>query len=1580
MKRLNKMNILTGLIYSFFLSFLLVLVGCSGSGKGGSTGSGSGTTVVSGKVTLSSSIVGLGKPSLRSLAANAALFKDTATGTADSPMIPRDTTITKVLNAPSLATVLANALVDMYDADHPEWLFPIASGSTDSNGDYTLSSMTNASRNTGATYKDGDPIPAGNYTLVAYSGFGLGQKPIVAVQSIVKNFDGAIPNIDFEVLPSDVAPEVIYMFGTKKTGDGTERWGFSDTGVTATVPANAALQLSFSLPMWRDSLKAGISISPSLAGKWSLSADWLTATYYLDPGVQMTPGQVYTITIYGEDSDPNQPRALNVYGNALKTTATGKFTAAAADTIGPTVQWNSPTVIEMGGAVDVTQSFRIESNKPLDVNGVNLRGSPSIGVKPGVLFLGKKNGLYVYEFILGEPLQLATNYNLSVSGGRDLAGHAINTLTGSVTTKDAADTPGIDPTASTEIRNMQAQVKAVFGKWVRSVNDRNIAQWQSVMSGEFYMEYDVATRGIDSTWDLNRDGRYSLGEFSRQLVTWNFPQWEYCGSTITGIITPQVDTYINVNPITNTADFDFKLTAANLVNLSRCFDAAPREMLYMTLKYKNGAWKIVQGSIGIDTRDKTITKPNLINVKLEQDAFPGTSQDYEIIDGGRMSGVPDNVNLTAKFSWEPTTGVNAYVVVIADERNPFSGVAVALPNTVTSLSTDQDPIVDLKGIDLGGKMGFDAYGNFSFQQGGRYYWEVIGLGTATATPDPNNPNDPDFIGNKTSRDILRDISAVSRVRKFGIDNLYSELSVEVRAGSTGTNAPTTYNPAINGYDVGTAFQATISIQTPNADAGLTARIIQSSSAYKIFTVPFNSRAATITMPLYKGVNTFSVSETNVPAGRTPLSKSFWVITQGGKPPIISIWEMTDDLGNTLSGDEWSYYKAPGASKINILGSVSDMAIGSFDVIVSNEFGPYTRTTVTTSMAGDNTYDTATINPPDIEIYQGTNYITLYKYISGPTTTRYRTRLNVWTDTGSVWIPPIIVTGVTATGSALTKTADYSSSSDWNADLGSAANFNVTVAGKFKTIANGRYYASSEGGYKDGILAPDGSGNFSFDVLLYNGWNYISISDSSNNWYGLYIYTTSGKPVIKPEIIRIDGNGYDAQTSGGKYADTDCVSVIEGTSEPGSMWVYWTGTYGAVNYYENQSVSNTNGTFQFAVPLVGGPGSSNIVDINDSNGRRTNVIITTSGSCVYAPATFTVTQVRNAAGGTLSPDTGGNYDAAASATVTISGTSNRPYALVSLESGFCSQYERYKTYAAADGSWTLTGVNLYAPSGSWWNGMNLTMSGVYKYFSVLSANGRSQTLRVQIGSIAGNSGAASRTNTYCGGEDWDAGSSTTITINGTSQWQNGFGYYTDPVNQRKQFEIVNGTFSIPNIPVYGVGGNEVNIDVYDDPAGQSYTRLNISSSNLNIKPQFVTITSPNQGDSGIINVQTVTGSLSDPMGVGFNPSEVNATVYACNNWIYYSTNSYYQTNYGYLPMTFTGSSFSFNVDFCTGQPAYIDVYAYDNYSGQNHYHTITFNGYGSPSRYAKPGASGAPMTDPVYLNGEGRRRSVPGFGK
>ena len=44
--------------------------------------------------------------------------------------------------------------------------------------------------------------------------------------------------------------------------------------------------------------------------------------------------------------------------------------------------------------------------------------------------------------------------------------------------------------------------------------------------------------------------------------------------------------------------------------------------MYLTLKFKNGAWQIVRASEGIDTRQKPVGNPGVITTELAETPWP----------------------------------------------------------------------------------------------------------------------------------------------------------------------------------------------------------------------------------------------------------------------------------------------------------------------------------------------------------------------------------------------------------------------------------------------------------------------------------------------------------------------------------------------------------------------------------------------------------------------------------------------------------------------------------------------------------------------------------------------------------------------------------------------------------------------------------------------------------------------------------------------------------------------------------------------------------------------------------------------
>ena len=1370
------------------------------------------------------------------------------------------------------------------------------------------------------------------------------------------------------------------MFGTSKNTDGTQTWGNSETK----LPANAAIQVTFSMPMVRDSLdgidiKSGDIRYPDPVGKWTLSADWLTATFYLDAGVQLNPGTAYTVTVNGADS--NGTKVANVYGNSIEDSAVGTFTAAAADSLSPTVQWNSPTVIQMGGLVDVTQTFRVEANELLDVNGITIEGTPSIGAKPGVIYLGKNaTGLYVYEFVLGEPLMLDQSYNLRVYGGKDLAGHQMNILTGSIRTYDAANTQGISTVdgngnpVSAEFQNLQAQVKTVFGKWVTAMNDRNISKIQSVMAGDFYMEYD-ASHGIDTTSDINRDGRYSLSEFSNMFAKNAFVMWDSCGTTLTGDVIGS----INVDALTETGDFEFTLTASNQVNSRSCSEAAPREHLYATLKFKNGVWKIVRASTGIDTRQKDISVSNAITTTLTQYTWPydNTTDDVkDIADGGQMSTVPNTLGdstdhrMYAKYSWDAVPGVSSYVVVIVDARNPGQGWAVAFPTTVTGAETREDWFAaGLKGFDVSQKFGFSSGpggtgnpaapkltagpgGMIYYLEGGRYYWEVIGFGTIAAAD----------IGGKGVNELLKDITATSAVKSFSAGGVFKELDIQVRPGINTSGTALTYSEIQGGYDVGSAYRATLTIGTPNADSlGGSVNLRGSSQASYPITFDPSTGYAVQTVVLYKGWNMVQVCDQGNWSASPPqpyLCKQFGILTSGGVPPVIGIWDVTDDMGNVVTGDIWNYYATtPGSTKVTIDGGVTNSSVTSLSLNLWNQSGARYSTTIPVTTDSANNY----VYSVDLDIYKGENWISL----SGNGMDAlgrgawYQSNFGVYTDTGTVWVPPISVAGV----ATAILTADYGMSQDWDASTDS--DDIVSIQGKFKTIQNGSYQAWSDGANSNGQVIVGGDGSFEINnIALYNGWNYISIADSSyQNYFNVNIFTSKGKAVIRTKINSINQTIYDQS---GQFGITgSCYAVLAGTAVTGPVYISWNGSTGMNSYYESQTTqADQNNAFTATVAIVGGTSSYNYINVMNKDYKATNVTVTTTGQCAYVPLALTLSSVTDPSDGVLTSDSYGYYQAGSNTNIKIKGTDTRPGWGVSANSYVCGLSKQYSATTAMNPNafgtydWTMT-----VPVYDGYTSFSLQDGYTGNNVSVYALNGNLPPAPMNLTSVSN----ATKVNTFagtCGSSQWDATGGTTgvtkVDVTGTTTAPDGTGMIYLPTGGYVKFSISGGNFTVPGIDVYN-GSNS--FAIYDSQ--NNYVSLEVLTLNARNRPHFITITSPlmNQTIDASTGPKavTVTGSVADPTGSGYAPNYLNGYIYDGSNYSYqfFSTDLYEQQNYGYGALLVSAGTFSFSGSINQSNSwTEIRVYGYDQQLGISHAHDIYVNtGSSWSDYYYKPGTSG-----------------------
>ena len=145
--------------------------------------------------------------------------------------------------------------------------------------------------------------------------------------------------------------------------------------------------------------------------------------------------------------------------------------------------------------------------------------------------------------------------------------------------------------------------------------------------------------------------------------------------------------------------------------------------------------------------------------------------------------------------------------------------------------------------------------------------------------------------------------------------------------------------------------------------------------------------------------------------------------------------------------------------------------------------------------------------------------------------------------------------------------------------------------------------------------------------------------------------------------------------------TGCTATVTGTAKAGNVNVNWSGYDGTNSYYESQTLvltgaADTPISFSFNVPLVGGAGSYNNIDVYDLNWMWTGVKVTTSGACSYAAPTLTVAAVLDSAGGQITPGVNGDYLAGTNQTVTVTGTTNRAGRTVNASTYSCTSQTYY----------------------------------------------------------------------------------------------------------------------------------------------------------------------------------------------------------------------------------------------------------------------------------------------------------------
>ncbi len=1433
-------------------------------------------------------------------------------------------------------------VVYLYDANHPEWLYPVASAQVVA-GSYKLSKTAFAELN-GNAYKNDQPIPAGKYTLYATDTVDSG---LIALKVIVSKYAGDVAGIDLVAEPSDVAPVVQTILGSKKNTDGTYTWGSSDSSSAnkILIMNNAAVQVAFSTAMNRISIKDFIAINTAdgtaVNGSWQVSPDWKTATFKPTTGT-LAAGD-YKITVHGKDKFPSDQVVKNVYNNPLTNTSEGYFTVDAnSDTTAPsgTVELYQAGIPSIDtGSVDVSAAVRFSANELMDVSTLSLSATPSLGAKPTASYVGKDtNGSYVYEFTLGEPLKVNTAYTLTVSGGSDLAGNKMAALNYSFKTAPASTLSGITESADSATQNAQAQVKDVFGKWVRAMSDRNMAQVQSLMTGGYVYEYDASIEGIREE-DLNADSRLTLNEFSAMLQS-AFYGWELCGTTLVGEVTADIEVSGAL------AGMEFKLSATSTGTSQMCQQMSPQETMYAVLEQVNGAWYISRAAEGIDIRNKDLVLREVITPTSPAEGVTLTSN-------------------PATFEWQPMQGVTSYLLVVADDKGHGS-MAVVVPSTTTAVafadntlnSTGLTNIADVSFLfDTGSGMftptpcvptstNVCTINSLDLlRAGATYKWEVMGLGSNTF----------ESFKNGTYKNVFRDITALSPLRTYKNSGVYQELSWSLLSAA-GTPVP--YNDWYWAYDAGTTGTLTLKVKTPRSG---TLNVYVSGTGFDSQAFAVNAGSTTsVTLDLYQGMNWVSMELDE--GGVITLYDGFSVTTTGGIPPAIAISSVVDNSGVVYSGcgtspciDQWNYLVGTAANTVTISGLVDlNQAPGTSIIGVSNwnESGAYDYKEVSVSASGAFTVT--------MEVYGGDNWFNFYAYDIDWMYTG-SSYLGINTTAGSVWTPPITVS--LPTGVALM--ADYGGSQDW--DASSDTDNQITLSGTL-TAANtsypAQYYISSDGYWESGNLAVSGT-SFTLPVTLYHGWNWISIDDGSGHWYGVNIYTSAGVTPQRPVITSVAGQPFDINISEFVTVDASangCTVTVSGTlgdSAGNTLLANWYG-YDGVNYYYDltNTLSASGGAFAVTLPVVGtGVDGYNYFDLYDSQYNYAGAVVYETSGCTYTPPINNITSVSVNNGDSVASfiaDGYGGYDVAlatgAATALTAAGANSKVGKTITGSLYSCGTYQTLDVLSASDGSWSLGQFTLY-------DGYNyIAIDDGYNssYVSVTTSNGVVAPAPIDLVSSVPAPTLLNWSDCYGASYNVDMGGATTLTVNGVlNLTPGGQGSYDIGGTSDSFTADASGNFSIS---VQVVNGYNY-LYIYDADWNSYYVEIYVT--NGYTPPPALLINSPLHDATLPAGAFTVSGQIDSSQWSSV-PTEYYAWTYdaATGGYVDYSTDTTMQATYGYLPITVDGSgNFSFSAEILdTTNYTELYVHAYDPVTGNNHGNVIYVNNVAAyADSYWKPGA-------------------------
>ena len=1347
----------------------LIFVGCfdtggdDGSNDNGNNDNGNNdpsqaSARISGSVVLSSSVSGSNKPGIL-------IQKGAATSLRSKPTSDRGVVVTRKpalnsgLNAIPLRNValpVGGAFVYLYDAEQPDWVAPVAQDVTNSDGDYSLENYgctdnvrvidcdAKAATND-AAYVDGEPLPQGIYTMLIYkpSTFdpiqGITTEPIVSVLPAFKaeKDDFAVAAAEAEV--SDASPSVVTMIGQKKNVDGTDSWG----SAAVEIPANASLQVAFDMAMSRGSV-SNITVATggsAVLGKWTLSPDWLNATF--KPAANLAAGE-YTVSV------PSS--TVNVYSNAMGFKALGYFTATSIDTSAPTVSVISP---DGAASVKTTTPIRLTASESLDLSKLRIASEPSIGDFPSAVLVKQGAGAYVYEINLTKPLKLDTDYALSFSGLQDDAGNKAADLSQSFTTEGADSAIGVDATAGAETQNTQAAVSDIFAKWLLAFNERSAAPIQALTSGSFVYEYSVQAEGGYRTEDVNRNGRLSLNEFMNMIED-GMVHWEYCQSTVTGEMIGPIDI-----ASADSASFEFKLIIDSIDQSKDC-SGNDDGSLYASVKKINGQWKLTRMSEGFDSRDTPLVAQEVIEAQLFEKG-DNAEGEVRVANWNKLSKFADEQSpLTFKFAH--VKGVETYILLLANDRDPEKlGFALAIPADRLACEdpsqcsasdgdalalTVPDPFGDdgmPEGASVINLFGFDMERDWGIGiPGETFIWEVLGL--KSITPAEFNSDSPPSVV-----DLIRDISAVSPVKRFQNPGEFVRMDIQV---SDDFEMQLDYNMYEGGYNAGTKDTVTISITTtaPEGVTNMAGKVFTNSSIgwaeYPVDLVANSAGIATgsVQVDLYNGWTWLDI--TNGEA-----YEQFNIKTSGGILPTITLTDLTgySAEGNSaiLGLDQWDFVDAStdvvgfgidkispswalapgdgvggGAEKDFDIDDVLFMLVNescapdtgwaNLSVSVWNSEGAYSDYSYCDNeggVTGDINISGSTILlASDLDVYTGDNWVQLDIYGDAGNDSFYQTSssFGLYTDAGSEFVPPIALVSLTTTEGVPEETGNWGQGSDWDATAVTIDEFGATVDQLALAFifgdagANPSLFGGSDGGQPADVeLTTINGTDYTANVTLYQGYNWFNVDDGNGNWYGLNIFTENGKVFPKPEFLT--ANGVAIEVAEDRYERVEvvvdqCMVTLTGSAPYNTerLSVGWNGGNNVEGFNEWQDIQlptsddvNLPQEWTATFQLIGGANSRNDVNLWDETNQSYNdiSITTTAADCTYSEPVMTVdgvssngTELVNQGGAYGFSDGSSGITALTTDTAEIYGTSSIAGKLIVAHSYVCGKELKFSTQA------------------------------------------------------------------------------------------------------------------------------------------------------------------------------------------------------------------------------------------------------------------------------------------------------------